>query len=168
MINLDFIAVDGGVDIRGGGGKLIRNGNELLDEKNGAEKLDLLNQIYPIGSLFFCKTGTGSPASKYGGNWQCLAENVVLPLGSSAPATVSSDGSVFTFTIGGTGGAWSNVVSRSSLSSAGYGNLGVYAHKSINNYDNAYYAQGLKATTNLAGSTNAISGVDVWQRIEEI
>ena len=75
----------------GGGGRLLRNGNELLDEKNGAEKLDLLNQIYPVGSLFICKTGTGSPASKYGGEWQCLAENVAMPLGTYAPVGAFSN-----------------------------------------------------------------------------
>ena len=41
MIDLDFIAVDGDIDVRGGG-RLLRNGNELLDEKNGA-KIDASN-----------------------------------------------------------------------------------------------------------------------------
>ena len=162
MINLDFIAVDGDIDVRGGG-RLLRNGNEVLDEKNGAEKLDLLNQIYPVGSLFICKTGTGSPASKYGGNWQCLAENVVLPLGNTAPLYKTNTYEV--------------------LRVYGYNGEQLTAWKPIGtgvDYEAVYWPNGgtpsgaaqvittdVKAV-NLAGSSNAISGVDVWQRIEEI
>ena len=153
MINLDFIAVDGGVDIRGG--RLSHDGNELLDEKNGAEKLDLLNQIYPIGSLFICKTGTGSPASKYGGDWTCVAQDIVMPLGSTAPVNVGSDNWL----------AWSaeKIPLETSSNLSLYNNGAVIS--SISNNTNAVPVN-LKA--DLAGASNSISGVDVWLRIEKI
>ena len=162
MINLDFIAVDGGVDIRGGG-SLLRNGNELLDEKNGAEKLDLLNQIYPIGSLFFCKTGTGSPASKYGGEWQCLAENVVLPLGNSAP--LINSGSHANFKLYNYDGSY--LTSWKPLGTGGYGEMVYFPNASTPSGDASTVWEKVKVA-DLSQSTNAIPGVDIWQRIEEI
>ena len=123
--------------------------------------MDLLNQIYPVGSLFICKTGTGSPASKYGGNWQCLAENVVLPLGNYANVDTLRDAHAITGL-----GLKVQIKKAQTLgvdtSGMVYSTDGLPSGSGYNNpvFTNLY--------ADLATATNAINNVDVWQRIEKI
>lgn len=130
--------------------------------------MDLLNQIYPVGSLFICKTGTGSPASKYGGNWQCLAENVELPLGDYAPVITGASniptnlmtGNNMNFTTP-TGAA----TTEDKLLSINSGALRITGADASGNYGRAVPSN---LYADLSNASNAIPGVDVWQRIEEI
>ena len=128
--------------------------------------MDLLNQIYPVGSLFICKTGTGSPASKYGGNWQCLAENVVLPLGGDAPVKAGETNS-------NVAGYSMRFADPSGNRFTGTYNIKLYEGETVAYTDASggtfgKYASPINLHADLSRATNAIPGVDIWQRIEEI
>lgn len=125
--------------------------------------MDLLNQIYPVGSLFICKTGTGSPASKYGGNWQCLAENVVLPLGSSAPLIDTN-----TYVTAKLYGYNNDPITSWKPIGTGGNNEVVYFPSGTTPSGTAYTLFEKVKVADLSQSSNALSGVDIWQRIEEI
>ena len=110
--------------------------------------MDLLNQIYPIGSLFFCKTGTGSPASKYGGNWQCLAENVAMPLGTYAPVGVFTNNFI----------SLSNILDGRAISFTEQISSGRQVLLRVNDLKSYAYVDLTKADSK-------ILNLDVWERI---
>ena len=129
----------------------VRNGLFVANNTIGVE--------HPVGSLYFCKHGSNSPASIFGGTWNKLADNVVIPLGSTAPLYNTNNYEV--------------------LRVYGYNGVQLTPWKPIGtggDYESVYWPNGgtpsgtaqvittdVKAV-NLASSSNAINGIDVWER----
>lgn len=126
--------------------KIDSNVNELQ------QAIDAIGAEHPVGSLYYCVYGSNSPASVFGGTWEKIAENVVIPLGGLVP--VVNDGP-----------------------STGNPSLGVGQINTTKTYDlkvssNLVYiannSSGLSSAilkTDLSQATTKISGVDIWSRV---
>ena len=121
----------------------------------------ILGTEHPVNSYYFCKTGSNSPASIFGGTWTRVATNVVMPLGNIAP--VLSDNSdisylslVKMYNNNGSVPERYRDVATSDNGKLMFTNQGANG----NGVGDLYW----NLRTDLANSTNAISGVDVWFR----
>lgn len=113
--------------------------------------------------MFICKTGTGSPASKYGGTWNCVAENIKLPITSNATVTYKTNGNAVALRKTDGGEPWYN--SNTTIKGVNEGNqkqvLQVYQ-------DGAYnYKAIIDPQGTLVANLSEYIVADVWQRIEE-
>lgn len=135
----------------------VRNGLFISNNSIGVE--------HPVGSFYFCSHGSNSPASVFGGTWQKIAENVVLPFGSSAPVVTGSE-----HYMSGELMLWRDVGGKA-IQSDLY-NIGLYnTNEGKASYSQYGQVQGIynaiapsNLQTDLSQSTNAISGVDIWRR----
>lgn len=121
----------------------------------------ILGTEHPVNSYYFCKTGSNSPASIFGGTWTRVATNIVLPLGNTAPVLsdnteLSNLSRVKFFTSSG-----GNIPAYRGIQASDSGRL-VYMTQSAQGSDAGDIYWNLR--TDLARTTNAISGVDVWFR----
>ena len=117
------------------------------------------SSLFPINAYLIQKTGTASPASIYGGTWTRIAENVVFPLGNTAPVKNSS---------GYSNSFQPNIYDNmnGTLSTASYpltvssGKLAVGGSILAGGTLNRYMA----LDADLSKASDAISGVDIWWR----
>lgn len=119
---------------------------QIYDQDNKVTLFEGGGTEHPIGSYHICKTGSEDPAIKFGGNWTQIASNVVLPLGNLAPVGAIGTETALSSVFSGTGISWTGQVAsgRDVLVRVSEKNTYIY--------------------TDLAKSSNAISGVDVWVR----
>lgn len=139
--------------------KVLINNREVIDQTG-------VLSSYPIGSLYFNGLNDISPAERFGGNWLCIKENVVLPLGNTAPVTTSDYNDLVS-------GPQKPVHIKRSvdgryvsyprlLSSNCYGNIGLSRDFSNGDaIDETIYFSNLK--TDLSNSVDAII-VSIWKR----
>lgn len=125
----------------------VRNGLFIDNNSIGVE--------HPVGSLYFCSHGSNSPSSVFGGTWEKIADNVVLPLGSTAPAVASASSLILTCPQG-------DVAVCTSQTTRGYGNIRGYYNGTFGDGGELFYRDGINV--DLSQSTNAINGIDVWTR----
>jgi hypothetical protein len=127
----------------------------------------LVDLMYPVGSYFMTTYGATNPGKLLGGQWDIVAENVVMPLGSTAP--VKGTG----MTLGLTNGTYNGglIVNGSEVMKCRLNNYGQPVGQGTDNKNNMYNSLGVTLdetksgmVVNLASSTNAIPGVDVYRR----
>lgn len=137
------------------------NGDQInLNVRNG---LSIVNNTiiveHPVGSLYFCKHGSNSPASIFGGTWNKIADNVVIPLGNIAPVKTSSSDVV------------TGAQNRTNLRYTSGGTVETSHY--LMSYDGGLYNSRSAPTDPVAGiyfsnlvaeSQNSISGIDIWWR----
>lgn len=96
-----------------------------------------------------------NPGEKIGGDWTCVAQDIVMPLGNSAPVSLSKAGGFVLETSNGSKNLY--VLAGSN------GNLTYWSGSSFSN-ENMYYGGGISATANLASATKT-KLVSIWKRI---
>lgn len=138
-----------------GGGSLFLNGEEILTLDS------YLDKVYPKETEFVFPSGF-HPGEKIGGDWTCVAEDIVMPLGNSAP--VSNNGGItFTDSYGVT------LYLRTPSSTIGKqatGNAALYnsaTNTGAAQNSDLKYKNGLQV--NLSQTANA-KLVSIWKRVE--
>lgn len=132
------------------------NGSQVMVSKS-----DILNWIYPKGTYLTFNNADGVNPNTWGaGTWTKVANNVVLPLGSTAPVKNSSNNSnLFQPKIlDGNGSVPSTMYPLTSSNSDGSLVMGGSA------LSGGTLPRYMALDADLARATNAISGVDVWLR----
>ncbi len=114
-------------------------------------------ELYPIGSTYICTTEI-SPASMFGGDWTCIAENVNLPLGDSAPVIYNPIDAETYLMSPSTGERYSG-----DAGTVGTSKTGIFQNR-FGSYAGIQYNPNGSLITDLT-DTAAISGVYVWERI---
>lgn len=71
------------------------NGNSIL----GSGNLDILNMVYPVGSIYMSVNST-SPATLFGGTWEQIKDRFLLGAGDSYTAGSTGGEAMHTLTIG--------------------------------------------------------------------
>lgn len=88
MKSIDIMKTENGFNIiTNGGGSILLNGEEILTLDS------YLDKVYPKEIEFVFPSGF-HPGEKIGGDWTCVAEDVVLPMGNSMPVKTSSSDAV--------------------------------------------------------------------------
>lgn len=125
----------------------------------------LVDLMYPVGSYFMTTHGATNPGKVLGGQWDIVAENVVMPLGSEAPVLTGETDNVWSYTpvlkMKGTYYA----VSSTNRNLTAQGSSGAVLSGSSTDYGSGgspLAPANLYAKLNQ--SSNAISGVDVYRR----
>lgn len=140
---------DNFLDINYDGGGVMINGVEILDGKGCLV-------AHPIHSLYFSDNQM-SPAEKFGGIWELLAENVTIPLGTEA--NVVSNGT--TKYTGTQSGQDVYLVSNSHINVLEAGPASLYSISGTTVGGESFnYKSGLSVDL----SKNTISGIYVWRR----
>lgn len=125
---------------------------------------------YPIGSIYLSVNNT-SPASLFGGSWEKIKENAIIPLGSNAP--VIGNGMTMGITNSSYNGGLFSQGSNPSLmvKTSYYGSgVGTGAEGSANTLIGQ--TMGLSTDPNRSGvvallsqAASQINGVNIWKRI---
>ena len=107
---------------------------------NAVEKSDLLNLIYPVGSIYMSVNST-SPATLFGGTWEQIKDKFLLSTGNS-------------YANGSTGGSATHTIA--------VGNLPAHTHT----YSNATAVQGHTLTIDEMPEHSHSFGMDLWANKE--
>lgn len=140
-----------------GGGSLFLNGKEILTLDS------YLDKVYPKEIEFVFPSGF-NPGEKIGGDWTCVAQDIVLPLGSSATITYAGN---LQFQNGLTGNIYT--LNTNQATEAGVGKVidaGLWSSDTnvyLNPGQPLRYNRGL--SLDLSSATNA-KLVSIWKRVE--
>lgn len=112
--------------------------------------------MYPVGMQFVFPSGY-NPTSQVGGNWKIIAQDIILPLGNSAPVTLSKAGGFV---------LESKDASKNLYVTAGNGTLTYWTGSTFGSGENLYYCAGISATANLASAATT-KLISIWERLED-
>lgn len=148
MKSIDIMKTENGFNIiTNGGGSLLLNGEEILTLDS------YLDKVYPKEIEFVFPSGF-NPGEKIGGDWTCVAQDIVMPLGNSAPVSLSKAGGFV---------LESKDASKNMYITAGNGTLSYWTGSTFGSGENLYYGGGISATANLASATKT-KPVSIWKR----
>lgn len=125
----------------------------------------LVDLMYPVGSYFMTTHGATNPGKLLGGQWDIVAENVVMPLGSEAPVLTGETEHIWSYTpvLKFKGNYYGQ--SSTSRNLTAQGNSGaVLSGQSYGYGEGGAPLAPSNLYARLNQSSNAISGVDVYRR----
>ena len=139
------------------------NGDMYIALESGDFKKDIVDLIYPVGSIYI-SMNSANPSTLFGGTWEAFGQGRVL-----IGAGTGNDGSTsLSFTAGGTGGEYKHTLSVSEMPShthtqnAHNHTVGAHSH-GLNSHTHSY-----TKATGVAGHTLTVAEIPAHSHLQYV